>query len=412
MTRFAELKRVLRFIAIRYREDNLSQVAGSLTFSTLFALVPLVTIVLTVFSVLPASTKLAQTLKTFIVSNFVPSAASKLITFYTQQFAEKASDLTAIGIAMLAVTSIMMIMTIDRAFNRIWRVQRPRPLVRRVLVYWAALTIGPLLIGTSVYITYWFVTASFGLIRAGGIGSTLLKAVPFVLTVLALAFLYRTVPSRRVVIRDAVTGAVVAGVAFEAMKWGFAYFLRHVADYRLIYGAFAGFPVFLLWLYVSWLIVLTGAVIAASLPQVRTGAWARYRVPGSRYVEALAMLRRLRVAQLSGGAVRIDALARAARLTWEDAENILDVMADQGWVAHAEHNHWLLARDATRLRLAEVFDVFVFRTEVLEREVARLGLADAPWGASAAVADELSLDDWCARTQTGDCTSEPAESEA
>jgi membrane protein len=391
-----DLRRIGRFIATRFREDDLAQVAGSLTFTTLFGLVPLVTIAITVLSALPISGRMLTTLDSFIVSNFVPGSATKLITAYTHQFAEKASRLTAIGIGLLAVTALMMMLTIDRAFNRIWRVDEPRSLLRRMLVYWALLTAGPILIGLGVYLTYWLVTASLGLIDERDSRTTMLKVVSLLLTVLALTWLYRTVPNRRVASRDALTGALVAGIAFEVMKAGFAYFVSRFGAYKLVYGAFAGFPVFLMWLYFSWLVVLTGAVIAAALPQLRTGAWSRMQVPGSRYVEALALLRTLYERYREGGASGIDVLSRSARLTWDDTEMLLTRMAEAGWVARSGPDGWLLARDPGGIELSAVFDAFVFDSGELQREVDTIGLRQHRWDAATAVTGGLTLEAWCA----------------
>ena len=391
-----DLRRIGRFIATRFREDDLAQVAGSLTFTTLLGLVPLVTIAITVFSALPVSGRMVSTLNSFIVSNFMPGASTKLITAYTHQFAEKASRLTAIGIALLSVSAVMMMSTIDDAFNRIWRVHEPRPFLKRLLVYWALLTAGPLLIGIGVYLTYWLVTTSLGLLDEHGSHPGLLKLVSLLLTAFALAWLYRTVPNRRVEMRDAITGAVVAGLAFEAMKAAFAYFVVHLGSYKLIYGAFAGFPVFLLWLFFSWVVVLVGAVITAALPQLRTGAWSRYQVPGGRYVEALALLRHLHERHREGGPARLEVLARSARLTWDDTETLLTRMVGQGWVARSGEDGWLLARDPAQIALADVFHAFVFDRDGLQREAATLGLRQHEWDDVAALMRGHTLASWIA----------------
>lgn len=392
----SDLRRIGRFIAVRFREDDLAQVAGSLTFTMLLGLVPLVTITITVFSALPLSGRMVSTLNGFILSNFLPGPATKLISAYTHQFAENASRLTALGIGLLSVSALMMMSTIDHAFNRIWRVHEPRPFLKRMLVYWALLTAGPLLVGLGVYLTYWVVTTSLGLLPGDGAQGVALKAASLLLTVVALAWLYRTVPNRRVEARDAITGAVIAGLAFEVMKAGFAFFVVHLGSYKLVYGAFAGFPMFLLWLFLSWAVVLVGAVITAALPQLRTGAWARYQVPGGAYVEALALLKHLHEQHRSGRLSRLDTLARSARLTWDDAETLLTRMAGQGWVAPSGDDGWLLACDPGRIALADVFHAFVFDAEGLEREASTLGLRQHDWDDLAALTRGHSLASWMA----------------
>lgn len=373
----SRLRSAVRFLVRRVREDELTGIAGSLTFTTLFALVPLITVVFTVFSALPVSTRLTAALNHFVVSNFVPGAATKLITAYTQQFVEKASHLTALGIAVLAVTAIMLMLTIDDAFNRIWRVRRPRPLMQRLLVYWTALTIGPVLIGASVYLTSTLITFSVGLIDDSGARAPLWKVASMLLTVVALGLLYRTVPNRPVSAKDATIGAVVAGLAFEAMKAAFAWFVIHLGQYKLVYGAFAGFPVFLLWIYMSWLIVLAGAVITSALPSLRTGIRARERVPGVGLVEALLVLRRLHEAHIRGEPVTGRTLAAVATLALDDTDALLDRMVKRGWIARAPGDRWLLARDPRHLELAECYDEFVYREADLERDAEALGIAAA-----------------------------------
>lgn len=387
----SRVRAIVRYVVQRFREDDLLEVAGSLTFTTLFSLIPFVTVVFTVISALPVSGRFTDTLHGFIVSNFVPGAASRLITVYTQQFVEKASHLTAIGIGMLGVTAIMLMFTIEQAFNRIWRVRHPRPFLKRVLVYWVALTLGPILIGASVYLTSSLVTLSLGLVQGNGAHGLLWKLTSVVLTCVALALLYRTVPSRRVSSWEAAIGGVAAGLAFEAMKAAFAWFVTHIGNYRLVYGAFAGFPVFLLWIYVSWLIVLAGAVITAALPGLRAGLWLRPVVPGVTLVEALAMLRFLRERHFAGTPTDAWEAARTIRMSHDDAEVLLDRMVGRGWVTRTEDDLWMLARDPRTIPLAECYDEFLFRGEALAGEAAGLGVA----AGLPSISGALMLDDLC-----------------
>lgn len=371
---FSTLRSFSRFLVTRFREDALAQVAGSLTFTTLLALVPIITIALTVFSAFPVFGAITAALKNFILANFVPGSASKLITVYMQQFADKASRLTAVGIVLLGVTSVMLMLTIDRVFNRIWRVRRPRPLLQRLLVYWTVLTIGPLLIGVSLYVTSWLITASLGLLNDRYSGGGLFKFFAMALTCIALAFLYRTVPNRKVEPLDAAIGGTLAGLAFEAMKSAFANFITQFGNYKLVYGAFAGLPVFLLWIYLSWIIVLAGAVITAAIPFIRAGGWKIHRVPGSRFVEAMQLLRLLTDAHRDGRVPELAALSRGAHLSLDDAEAILEHMRREGWVARTGAEGWLLARDPRAIRVSEIYSEFVFRTDAVRSEAREIGL--------------------------------------
>lgn len=372
---FSTLRGFVRFLVTRFREDALAQVAGSLTFTTLLALVPIITIALTVFSAFPVFGAVTTSLKTFIVANFVPGSASKLITVYMQQFADKASRLTAVGIILLGVTSVMLMLTIDRVFNRIWRVRRPRPLLQRLLVYWTVLTVGPLLIGVSLYATSWLISTSLGLLNNGReAGGLLFKLLAMGLTCLALAFLYRTVPNRKVEPLDAGIGGVLAGLSFEAMKSAFANFFSLFGNYKLVYGAFAGLPVFLLWIYVSWIIVLAGAVITAAIPFIRAGGWKTHRVPGSRFIEALHLLQLLTEAHREGRQLDLGDLSQGARLSLDDADAILDHLRRKGWVERTGTDSWLLARDPRAISVGEIYREFVFRIDAVRKEAQAIGL--------------------------------------
>ncbi|MDO9064350.1 MAG: YihY family inner membrane protein, partial [Sulfuricella sp.] len=161
--KFSRVTPFLLLVRRRFKEDRCVQFAASLTYTTLLALVPIVTIALTVLSAFPVFTDLMAQLKAFILGNFVPISAGKIISVYMQQFSQKAAHLTALGIGLLAVTAFVLMLTIDHAFDVIWRVRRKRPLLRRFLIYWAALTLGPLLIGASLSLTSYLVSIPLGL---------------------------------------------------------------------------------------------------------------------------------------------------------------------------------------------------------------------------------------------------------
>ncbi len=363
--RLQTLRGFVRFLYRRFAEEDLDQVASSLTFTTLLALVPLITIVITVISAFPVFGGVVDSLRTFILANFVPGAASRLITVYMQQFADKASRLTTLGIGALAVTAIILMLTIDRVFNRIWRVRRQRSLLRRVFVYWTVLTIGPLLIGASLYATSWLISASLGILQLGRTGGFLFRVVSILFTCLAIAFLYRTVPNRRVALADAAIGGALAGLAFEAMKAGFTHFVTQFGSYKLVYGAFASLPVFLLWIYLSWIVVLAGAVVTASLPYLRSGGWKAGHRPVARFVEALQLLGTLRAAQRRGAVVASNRLAVEASLTLEDTEELLARLEARGWVARSGAEGWLIAHDLREIPVAKVYREFVFGAEAI-----------------------------------------------
>jgi membrane protein len=261
-----------RIVMRRFNEDRCMQIASSLTFTSLLAIVPIVTIAVTIIAAFPLFAQLTAALQVFILQNLMPASA-EAVAEYTQQFSTNAAKLTAVGVAFLVVTSIMLLLTIERAFNGIWRVKRARPVIQRVLVYAVLISVGPVLVGASLTLTSRLVAEAVGLMRGlPGAGVVLLSLVPVVLTSIALALLYFAMPNRPVSMRDAAAGGVLAGVAFEVMKRAFALYISYFPTYTVVYGAFATFPLFLIWIYLSWLVVISGAVVVAALPEWREDA--------------------------------------------------------------------------------------------------------------------------------------------
>ena len=351
----ATFSALLRLVARRFIEERCLQVASSLTFTTLLALVPLLAVALTLIAAFPAFRDLNAHLQAFVVENLMPESAEALSS-YVQQFARNAGRLTALGLAILIVTGALTLMTIENEFNQIWRVSRHRRTLQRLLVYWTLVTVGPVLVWASLSLTSWLVSLSLGLVDdLPAMGIVLLRLVPFVLTVLAFALLYVAMPNRRVRRADAALGGLVAGAAFEVMKRGFGLYVAYFPTYERVYGAFATVPIFLLWVYLSWVIVLGGAVLVAVLPQWRAGVADEARRPGSDFFAALGLLRELRAAHRVGALRDEVSLAEGAGVSIDRAEALLDAMAAAGWVVRAEPAAWVLARDATAIRVADVW---------------------------------------------------------
>jgi membrane protein len=347
----------------RFNDDRCMQIASSLTFTSLLSIVPMVTIAVTVIAAFPVFGEVTAALQAFILQNLVPASAESIAT-YTQQFSTNAAKLTAVGIAFLVVTSVMLLLTIDRAFNDIWRVKRPRPVIQRVIVYWTLITVGPVLIGASLTLTSWLVGQAVGLVRGlPGAGVALLSVVPIALTSIALALLYIAMPNRRISPRDAVIGGMLGGIAFELMKRGFALYVSYFPTYTLVYGAFATVPVFLLWVYLSWLVVIFGAVVVASLPEWREAAGQRQPVPGTDFFDALQILKILWRAHREGDPFTMSMLLGAATVRIESVERILDTMVGAGWIRRTLPTGWVLHRDAASITVEDVFGLFVFRGE-------------------------------------------------
>ena len=264
----------------------------------------------------------------------------------------------------LGVTALAMMFTIERAFNDIWRVSRRRQPLQRVLVYWAVLTVGPLCIGASLSVTSYVVTVSLGLVsQTAELRFLVIRLIPLVLTALAFALVYFAVPNRPVRRRDALTGGFVAGMCFELMKQGFGFYIAYFPTYKLVYGAFATVPIFLLWIYLSWLIIVAGAVLVAALPEWRERAGQSRPVPGSDFFDALQVLRILWRAHRTGDVVALSQLHPVVRVRIDHLEKILGMLAGAGWVARSGADGWVLVHDAATITLDNLYRLFVFHTD-------------------------------------------------
>ena len=359
----APLAELLRILSQRFTEDRCIQIASSLTFTTMLAIVPIATIALTVAGAFPVFGSLLAYVQQFIVDSLVPKSVDA-IAGYTEQFSENALRLTAVGVVFLGVTALLLMFTIERAFNDIWRVPWRRGLLQRVLVYWAVLTIGPLFVGASLSATSYVITLSLGLVdKAPEMELLVLRFIPLVLTALAFAFMYFAVPNRQVRRRDALLGGVAAGICFEAMKQGFGFYIAHFPTYKLVYGAFAMVPIFLLWIYLSWLIIVGGAVLVAVLPEWRERAGQSRPVPGSDFFDALQVMKMLWRAHRTGEVVLLSKLHPVVKVRVEHLEKILTKLSGAGWVARSGASGWVLSRDADTIKVEDIYRLFVFHTD-------------------------------------------------
>jgi membrane protein len=357
----------------RFYEERGLQTAGSLTYTTLLSLVPLITVALAVASAFPVFDDAIATLQLFLMENFLPDAQGiDTITEQISSFSSNAGRLTAIGLAFFFVTAVMLMTTIDTALNRLFRIQRPRPLLQQVLMYWAVITLGPLLIGGSLSMTSFSVGASFGWLRLSIVADALLAVLPFVFTCIALTLLYSVVPNRHVRLRDALIGGVLAGVVFEMAKRGFAIYIARFPTYSLIYGAFATIPIFLVWLYMLWVVVLAGATVTAMLPAYRYAEGKP--LPGRDFMDALLVLSVLARAQKTGGPVRLRQISKQLRLMPHRCEAVLERAARLGWTARTDKDGWVLAREAALLPVAAIYKAFAFDAETWGLEQPDLAL--------------------------------------
>lgn len=255
---------VIRTIVQRFRTENMAQTSSALAFTTLLALVPLITLIVSVANSIPFFDGLIKRLDAVLVETLLPTGAGRTIAGYVGQFAQKARKLTVPGIAMLGITAFLLMHTIERAFNHLWHV-KPRPLLARLKLYAFVMAVWPFMLGAIAALMSYAVTVSLGFVQESSwIRPFVFKAVSMILLGLFFAFLYYAVPNVRVARTAALVGGVFASLAFAAMQKGFEIYLGSFGTFKSIYGAFAAVPIFLIWLHLSWAVVLIGGLIAAT----------------------------------------------------------------------------------------------------------------------------------------------------
>ena len=318
----------------RFREDHMGLTASSLTFTTSIALVPFFTVALAIFTAFPMFSKLQDALQGWLIQSLIPDNIARQVLGYLTQFSRQANKLGVAGLGVLLVTAIALILTIDRTLNGIWRVKKARPFTQRVLIYWAAITLGPLLLAASLALTSYVVSGTRGLVGALPASVLfLLDVVQFFLVAFGMATLYRYVPNTYVKWAHAWTGGIFVAAGIGVAKKILTIYLGMVPTYSLIYGAFATLPILLVWIYVAWIIVLMGAVIAAYLPSLMAGVARRGGGHGWQFQLAVEILQQLHhhreTARRGFGA---SALAQAMKVDVLQLEPALETLEGLQWI--------------------------------------------------------------------------------
>ena len=379
-----------RFLWKRFLADNLFQAAGALSYTTVFALVPLSMVVFGVLSAFPVFALWSERLSDYIFSNFVPSAA-RSVEDYLLQFSTNAGQLTTAGTVALVVSVLITLNGVELAFNRIWRVKSHRPKFGRFLVYWTVLTLGALLAAASLAMSARFFALSVFDTEAGHVlEAAMLRLAPMALEVFAFATIYKVVPHRTVQWRHAIAGALLATVLFELVKGGIGIYLGTFGNYSRIYGTLAFVPVFLLWIFMSWIAVLLGASLASSISAFRYQPVSMRLPEGYEMYGLLRLLARFNEARTSGAGLHTDDIQRLEPLLTDSlVQEMLAQLAEINVVRRAEGGEWLLARDLDSLSLAELYEACQLRIPVAE---AHLPCRDDALGKSAVAAlDELRV---------------------
>jgi membrane protein len=389
-----QLRRLGAFAAYvwsRFLTERCLRMAASLSYTSLLAIVPLTAIAFAMLAAFPVFDGVRGQLQSVLFANLLPDSAEAMSDYF-DQFVRNTARLTAVGIVGLALTAVLLLGTVESSLNTIFRVARPRAMVPRLLAFWALITLGPLLLGASFSLSTFFFAATqwLGLdILAGPMGR-LTKSMPTVIIIVLLMFFYTVIPNRSVRLGAAAVGGVVAGLLFAGLRGVFGYYVASFPTYQTIYGAVSAIPIFLVWMYLSWTVVLLGAVLTAALGEWRLagGRPTGDALPaGLRLAAAVAVLGRLDGAARTGGTVTRSRLLRTTRIGDAALDRLLGELREAKFVEHAAAGGWLLARDLSRATLADLLDALGLG---IGEDMARAGEAATRIGAALADARGMS----------------------
>ncbi|MBK9220451.1 MAG: YihY family inner membrane protein [Uliginosibacterium sp.] len=358
----ASVRQFFSLVRRRFLERRVLQTAGSLTYTTLLSLVPMVTVVLLVMRQFAPLAQFGDDLRAFLLQNLLPERAGKMITLYALQFSQKASSLTLLGTVFLVITAVMLFQTIDHTLNGIWNVRRPRAWYVRIPVYWLALTVGPMFFAASVAATGELLSASRDLVekQPHWVNSLMDRSMTTVLLAALFSFMFHAIPNRKLNIWHSLAGGLVAGLGVVISQRLFGLYLSKLPSFALIYGTFSVVPIFLIWIYLSWLMVLLGATIAAVLPDFQLRHSQLPATAAGRAVAILRVSRMLADAQQKGAVAELADLARAAHQTVAQTDELLNTMGSAGWVVQTEDGAWTLCVAAEVITLGSLFSLAVF----------------------------------------------------
>lgn len=366
MERFKHWIKLLFYVRQRYIADGCSDSAAALTYMSLFAVVPLMTVMYAVLSAVPAFQQVGEQVQAFIFINFVPATGQE-VQGYLEQFSQQARKLTGIGIVFLAVTALLMLKNIEKTFNAIWRTRENRQGLSSFLLYWAILSLGPLCIGLALGISTYLVSLKviFDQVDVIGMGPQLLRLIPYLLTSAAFTLIFAAVPNCRVPIKHALTGGLITALAFEFAKLLFASIVANTS-FQLIYGTFAAIPLFLLWIYLSWLIVLAGAELVHAIGGYST----RHDEPYTQITLTLAVLELLWRRHQQGELLQEHHVLQEAWLFNRhsiSADNwtpIRDLLIEAGLLQIAKSGDFILGRDLNEYTLWDLSEQLGHATDI------------------------------------------------
>ncbi len=349
-----------RYVVRQFVARRGLQTAASLAYTTLLSIVPLVGVIFSFFGSMPVFKDISEIVQEFVFSNFVP-AFGETIEEYLIGFSVKASKLTTTGIILLALIALLMMSTIESSLNHIWNVLRRRNPLARFLVYWAILTLGPVLIGASMYSTSYLlalpVISSFD--ESLMLTSKLLVLLPVITTTVAFTLMYILIPNCLVNWRHALIGGVTAALFFELAKFSFGVYVKAVPTYQMIYGAIAVIPMFLIWVYLSWAIVLIGAQIAYSLSVFRLDDAKEKRDKHQwDFIDAYKVIAELWQAQKNGEGLTPAQIKRSGiRIPHLLLNEIMEILRKANWIHRVAGGRWMLSRDLDEVTLHDLYQL-------------------------------------------------------
>ncbi len=363
----ARIGAFLRFVWRRFLDDRLFEAAGALSYTTVFALVPLSMVVFGVLSAFPVFDLWSAGLKKYIFANFVPSAASA-VQGYLTDFSANTKSLTTTGAFVLVLSLLVTLTSVEAIFNRIWRVPTARPKFSRFLVYWTVLTLGALVAATSVALsTRFFALSIFETLPGRWLESLMLRLAPMTIEMLAFAAIFKVVPHRTVKWRHALAGAALSVILFEGVKFGLGVYLSSFDSYQKIYGAIAFLPILMLWIYLGWTSILFGASLASSMSAFRYQPVALRLPEGFELYGLLRMLGRFQLARANGRGLHSDEIHKLEPILTDSLiQQLLGQLCEIGVVRRAESGEWLLARDLDDVTLSELYEAGRLRVPVAE----------------------------------------------
>ncbi|WP_131777345.1 YihY family inner membrane protein [Legionella impletisoli] len=378
-----EAKRFVVFVVNHFIDDDCTYRASALTFTSLLAVVPLMSVGFAILSMFPVFEHLRDPIQDFIFENFVP-ATGKAVQDYLQMFTKQVSKLSILGVVFLVISALLVMYTIERSMNKIWRVSSARRGTSAFLLYWAILSLGPFLLGLSIAASSYLFSLPFT--QRYHTPIALLVFLPSILSLVGFTFLYVVVPNCRVRILHGFLGALVATILFESAKKGFAYYLSQYNTYELLYGAFAIIPIFFVWVYWVWLITLIGAEISYALAV----NYERRKGPAvDGFSQALLWLHQLWLAQRDGKSVTLERLINTSKHPFAvDVGDMLAKFIELKLVKTTDEGNYILSRDLDHLTLYELIQLLPYRLPNTEEIVKRDSLFEKHWHTIIAEADQ------------------------